>query len=137
MSIDQCRVIDLPRITDSRGSLTFIEGNRHVPFGIERVFYLYDVPRGAERGGHGHRKLQQLLVAMSGSFDVVLDDGYEKKNFHLNRSYYGLYVCPMVWLEIGNFSFGSVCVVLTSAPYEESDYYRDYAAFLQAVRGGE
>ena len=134
--IEQCRIIDLPKITDPRGNLTFIEGGgRHVPFDIKRVYYLYDVPGGAERGGHGHKALHQLIIAMSGSFDVVLDDGNEKKRFHLNRSYYGLYVCPMIWRELDNFSSGSVCMVLASNLYDEEDYYRDYDPFIKAARG--
>ncbi|BCR05187.1 hypothetical protein DESUT3_22560 [Desulfuromonas versatilis] len=135
MPLADCRIIDLPKITDVRGNLTFIEENRHVPFGIQRVYYLYDVPGGAERGGHAHKELHQLIVAMSGSFDVVLDDGREKKRFHLNRSYYGLYVCPMIWREIDNFSSGSVCMVLASNLYDESDYYREYSDFQAALRG--
>jgi hypothetical protein len=135
-SLNSCRIIELPKITDPRGNLTFIEGGgRHVPFDIKRVYYLYDVPGGAERGGHGHKGLHQLIIAMSGSFDVVLDDGYEKKRFHLNRSYYGLYVCPMIWRELDNFSSGSVCMVLASNLYDEDDYYRDYASFIEAARG--
>jgi hypothetical protein len=132
-SLNNCRIIELPKITDPRGNLTFIEGNRHVPFDIRRVYYLYDVPGGAERGGHGHKALHQLRVAMSGSFDVVLDDGREKQRIHLNRSYYGLYVCPMIWRELDNFSSGSVCMVLASNLYDEADYYRDYDRFLQAL----
>ncbi len=126
--------MELPRISDPRGNLTFIEGDRHVPFTIRRVYYLYDVPGGAERGGHAHRHLEQLIVAMSGSFDVVLDDGTNRTRFHLNRSYNGLYVCPMTWRELDNFSSGSVCMVLASRPYEESDYYRDYERFLEEAR---
>lgn len=127
-----CKMISLPKIADSRGNLTFIESRRHVTFEIQRVYYLYDVPGGAERGGHAHRGLHQLIIAMSGSFDVVLDDGKEKKRFHLNRSYSGLYVCPMIWRELDNFSSGSVCMVLASNFYDESDYYRDYNKFIRA-----
>lgn len=133
MRLKQCHLVDLPKISDPRGNLTFIEGGRHVPFDIRRVYYLYDVPGGAERGGHAHKELHQLIVAMSGSFDVVLDDGFEKKRIHLNRSYNGLYICPMIWRELDNFSSGSVCMVLASNHYDESDYYREYQAFLNAV----
>ena len=132
--LERCRVIDLPVISDPRGNLTFIEANRHIPFTIERVYYLYDVPGGSERGGHAHKALHQLIIAMSGSFDIILDDGFTKSRFHLNRSYYGLYLGPMVWREIDNFSSGSVCMVLASSPYDEVDYYRDYGEFLEAAR---
>ena len=98
--LDQCQVVDLPKITDHRGNLTFVEGGNHVPFDISRVYYLYDVPGGAERGGHAHRELRQLIIAMSGSFDVVLDDGLDKRRIHLNRSYQGLLVVPMIWREL-------------------------------------
>jgi WxcM-like, C-terminal len=135
LGLEDCKIIGLPRITDPRGNLTFIEGNHHVPFDIKRVYYLYDVPGGAERGGHAHKELQQLIIAMSGSFDVVLDDGNVKHRFHLNRSYYGLYIGPMVWRELDNFSSGSVCMVLASIPYDESDYYRDYDEFIRALKG--
>lgn len=132
-SLSKCRIIELPKISDPRGNLTFIEGGNHIPFDIRRVYYLYDVPGGAERGGHGHKALHQLIVAMSGSFDIILDDGHEKKRIHLNRSYYGLYVCPMIWRELDNFSSGSVCMVLASNLYDEADYYRDYQQFLQDI----
>lgn len=132
MSMEDCKIIELPKISDPRGNLTFIEGMRHIPFDIRRVYYLYDVPGGAERGGHAHKALSQLIIAMSGSFDVILDDGSDKKRFHLNRSYQGLYVCPMMWRELDNFSSGSVCMVLASNIYEESDYYRDYNEYLAA-----
>ena len=132
MSIDDCRMIDLPKISDPRGNLTFVEGSQHIPFDIQRVYYLYDVPGGAERGGHAHKGLQQLIIAMSGSFDVVLDDGHEKKRYHLNRSYSGLYVCPMIWRELDNFSSGSVCMVLASNRYDEDDYYRGYGDYMKA-----
>jgi len=134
MSLTDCKIIDLPKIADPRGNMTFIEGNRHVPFQIQRVYYLYDTPGGAERGGHAHKGLHQLIVAMSGSYDVILDDGKQKKRFHLNRSYYGLYVCPMVWRELDNFSSGAVCLVLASNLYDESDYYRDYQDYLKALK---
>lgn len=135
MSIAKCQLVELPKITDPRGNLTFIEENRHISFGIKRVYYLYDVPGGGERGGHAHKELHQLIVAMSGSFDVVLDDGNEKKRFHMNRSYYGLYICPMIWRELDNFSSGSVCMVLASNLYDEEDYYRDYEEYIRVIRG--
>ncbi len=131
-SIYNCRLVELPKIQDPRGNLTFIEGRNHIPFDIQRVYYLYDVPGGSERGGHAHKELHQLIIAMSGSFDVLLDDGKEKKRVHLSRSYYGLYVCPMIWRELDNFSSGSVCMVLASNKYDEEDYYRDYAVFMRA-----
>lgn len=132
MSLAECRIIDLPKINEPRGNLTFVEGGRHIPFEIKRVYYLYDVPGGAERGGHGHKNLHQLIIAMSGSFDVILNDGTQQKRFHLNRSYFGLYVCPMIWRELDNFSSGSVCMVLASNLYDEADYYRSYQEFVQA-----
>ena len=133
MSLSECRMVDLPKISDPRGNLTFIEGGRHIPFDIQRVYYLYDVPGGAERGGHAHKALSQLIVAMSGSFDVVLDDGSDKRRVHLNRSYNGLYICPMIWRELDNFSSGAVCMVLASNLYDEADYYRDYDEFVAAL----
>ena len=135
MSINDCRIVELPKIHEPRGNLTFIEGGRHIPFDIARVYYLYDVPGGAERGGHAHKGLRQLIIAMSGSFDVILDDGAEKKRIHLNRSYQGLYVCEMIWRELDNFSSGSVCMVLASNRYDECDYYRDYDRFIAAKAG--
>lgn len=130
MSISDCGIIDLPKISDPRGNLTFIEGGLHIPFDIKRVYYLYDVPGGSERGAHAHKGLHQFIVSMSGSFDVVLNDGKESKRFHLNRSYNGLYVCPMMWRDLENFSSGSVCMVLASERYDENDYIRDYQYFL-------
>jgi hypothetical protein len=115
------------------GNLTFIEGGRHIPFDIKRVYYLYDVPGGAVRGGHAHRNMHEILIAMSGSFDVRLDDGREKKKYHLNRSYTGLYICSMVWRSLDNFSSASVCLALASTAYDESDYYRDYQEYLKAM----
>ncbi len=130
MIIDQCEIISLPRINDPRGNLTFVEGGEHIPFDIRRVYYLYDVPGGSERGGHAHKELHQLIIAMSGSFDIHLDDGVSKKTVHLNRSYQGLYVCPMIWRDIDNFSSGAVCMVLASERYDELDYYRGYEQFI-------
>ncbi len=131
--LDQCRLIELPRVHDPRGNLSFIEGQNHVPFDIQRVYYLYDVPGGAERGGHAHKALHQLLIATSGSFDVVLDDGLAKKRINLNRPYIGLYISPMIWRELDNFASGSVCVVLASNRYDESDYFRNYDDFMASV----
>jgi glyoxylate utilization-related uncharacterized protein len=128
-----CCLMKLPVIKDQRGNLTFIEGMNHIPFAIARVYYLYDVPGGADRGGHAHRNLEQFLVAMSGSFDVHVSDGKKEQSFHLNRSYYGLYIPKMIWRFIDNFSSGSVCLVLASENYQESDYYRDYNDFMKAV----
>lgn len=136
MTVKNCRIIEIPKITNPLGNLTFIEGGRHIPYEIKRVYYLYDVPGGAERGGHAHKELKQFVIAMSGSFDIHLDDGYHKKSFHLNRSYYGLYICPMIWRTIDNFSSGSVCMVLASNFYDESDYYRNYEDFIEVVRKG-
>jgi hypothetical protein len=133
--ISDCRIIDLPKISDPRGNLTFIEGERHVPFQVKRVFYLYDVPGGAERAGHALKRCEQFLIAMSGSFDVLAYNGKEKQRIHLNRSYNGLYLPPMVWREMDNFSSGSVCLVLASEPYSEGDYYRDYKDYLKAIGG--
>lgn len=137
MTLQSCYLIDLPRINDPRGNLTFVEGGTHVPFDIKRVYYLYDVPGGAARGGHAHRDLYQLIVAMSGSFDIHLDDGLSRKTVHMNRSYFGLYVPKMIWREIDNFSSGAVCMVLASERYDESDYYRDYDEFAEAVAQGQ
>jgi hypothetical protein len=130
LTVNDCKIIELPKIVDTRGNLSFIEGGQHIPFDIKRVYYLYDVPGGADRGSHAHINLHQFIVAMSGSFDVALDDGKKKKRFHLNRSYYGLYVCPMMWRELDNFSSGAVCMVLASAHFSEADYIRDYSQFL-------
>jgi dTDP-4-dehydrorhamnose 3,5-epimerase-like enzyme len=134
MALSDCRIIDLPKISDPRGNLTFIEGGNHISFDIKRVYYLYDVPGGSERGAHGHRNLKQFIVAMSGSFDVILDDGFDKRTIHMNRSYYGLYVSPMMWRDITNVSSGAVLMVLASECYNEADYFRDYNEFLQTAR---
>ncbi len=131
--LDDCQLVELRKITDLRGNLTPLESFIDVPFQIARVYYLYDVPSGSHRGGHAHKELQQLIIAISGSFDVMLDDGTEKQKFTLNRPYVGLYVCPMTWREIDNFSSASVCMVIASEKFDESDYYRDYNKFREAV----
>jgi hypothetical protein len=132
--IEACRIIELPKIHDPRGNLTFIEGERHVPFEIKRVYYLYDVPGGESRAGHAHRTLEQVLIALAGSFDVSLDDGTKKRRFHMYRAHLGVYVPRLLWRELDNFSSGAICLALASAPYDEADYLRSYVEFLTAVR---
>lgn len=127
------KVIDLPRIADPRGNLTFIESDRHIPFEIRRVFYLYDVPTGNDRGAHAHKKLHQFLICLAGSFDVTLDDGINQSTVHLNRPWKGLHIPPMVWAAEVNFDPGSICLVLASDFFDETDYYRNYDQFLKAV----
>jgi len=131
---ERYRIIDLPKIQDPRGNLTFLEGGRHVPFDIKRIFYLYDVPGGASRAGHALKSCQQLLIAVSGSFAVTLDNGKKREVVRLNRSHIGLLIPPLMWREIDDFSSGAVCLVLASAPYAESDYFRSYDDFRAAVR---
>lgn len=133
MGLEDARIIPLPKVEDPRGNLTFLEPGRHLPFAFQRVYYTYDVPGGVVRGGHAHRECEEFVIAASGSFDVVLDDGSQTRRFFLNRSYYGLYIPKMVWRVLENFSSGSVCLVVASLPYDEADYFRDYATFLQAV----
>lgn len=135
MSISRCTLLTFPQMRDPRGSLTFIENNEQIPFTIQRVYYLYDITSGASRGGHAHKAMEQILISISGSFDVVVDDGANRKTFTLNRPFHGLYVPQMVWRELHNFSSGSVCLSLASTLYEEADYYRDYEEFLAAMRG--
>ena len=125
------QIIDIPIVHDQRGNLSVVEGGDLVPFDIKRLYYLYDVPGGATRGGHAHKTLRQLLIAASGSFDVVLDNGKTRQKFSLNRSYKGLYIPTMIWREIENFSSGAVCMVLASEHYDESDYIYDYNEFLK------
>ena len=128
-----CRMIDLPVVNDPRGDLTFIEGGRHVPFDIARVYYLYNVPVEAERGGHAHLELRQVLFALSGSFRVKLDDGSDKAEVWLNNPRKGLLIERLVWREMDCFSQGAVCMVLASTPYQEADYLRDYDAFTKVA----
>ena len=127
--MERVRLIDFPIVHEPRGNLSFIEGERHVPFPIKRVYYLYDVPGGAVRGGHAHRTINQVIIALSGSFDVVLDDGRSRERFSLNRSYFGLFLPNMVWRELENFSSGAVCMVLASEYYDEGEYIRDHEEF--------
>jgi glyoxylate utilization-related uncharacterized protein len=127
----QPRIIELPVINDIRGRLSFVESDRHIPFQIKRVYYLYDVPGGEERGGHAHKNLHQFLIAVSGSFVVTLDDSVDTKTYTLNRAYMGLYIPPYTWRLLNNFSSGSVCLVLASDYYQETDYIRDYTTFLR------
>jgi hypothetical protein len=133
-NLDSCKIIDLPKISDPNGNLTFIESSNQIPFEIKRVYYMYDIPGGSYRGAHAHKNLHQLIIAMSGSFDIEIDDGENKKRFHLNRSYYGLYVPPMMWRLLDNFSSGVVCMVLASEFYDEGDYFRDYQDFVAEVK---
>ena len=113
--------------------MTFVEGNRHIPFDIKRVFYLYDIPTGADRGAHAHKQLHQFIICLSGSFDVSLDDGVQQNVVHLNRPWQGLHIPPMIWAAEINFDPGSICLVFASAEYDESDYYRDYEVYIEAV----
>ncbi len=135
MDLSDVRIIQLQKIPDARGNLSVVEQGKDVPFDIARVYWLYDVPGGEERGAHAHRTLCQLLVAVSGSFDVVLDDGKRKQTFTLNRPYQGLLLVPGIWRELKNFSSGSVCMVLASQVYEKGDYIRDYQEFLKFKNG--
>lgn len=128
-TLARCRIIQLPRIEDVRGNLSFVEEKRHIPFAIRRVYWVYDVPGGAVRDGHAYRTLEEFIVAASGSFDVVIDDGKEEQAVQLNRSYVGLYVPAMVWRRLENFSSNSVALVLASQPFAEEDYLRDYQVF--------
>jgi dTDP-4-dehydrorhamnose 3,5-epimerase-like enzyme len=130
-TIHDCKLIELPRKYDRRGSLTPITNQDQIPFDIVRTYYLYDVPGGESRGGHAHRELQQLIMSVMGAFDVVLDDGTEKKTVRLERAYYGLYVPRQIWRELINFSSGAICLVMASIPYDEAEYIRDYDTFIQ------
>lgn len=133
MSVHDCRMIDLPKISDSRGNLSFAEGGRHVPFEIRRIYYLYDVPPAAERGAHGHRELEQLMIAMAGNVEVELDDGHERRTFLLDDPAKALYVCPMIWRDLRHFAQGTVVLVVASLMHDEKDYFRDYRSFVEAV----
>jgi hypothetical protein len=127
--IHNCNVVELTKIHNPAGNITIVQNGKHQPFNIRRIYYLYDIPAGSERGGHAHKELYQLIVAASGSFDVILDDGNNKKIIQLNRPYYGLLVIPGIWREIVNFSSGAICLVLASDKYKTDDYIRDYILF--------
>jgi dTDP-4-dehydrorhamnose 3,5-epimerase-like enzyme len=131
--VPTCRIVELPRIRDPRGSLTFIEGERHLPFAIQRAYWIYDVPGGETRGGHAYLELEEFFVALSGSFDVVVDDGRETQRVALNRSYEGLYVPRLVWRSLENFSTNAVCLILASRHFDEADYVRDSVRFRELV----
>ena len=128
-SVYECSIVHLPKIHNEAGNITALENNKNIPFDVKRVYYLYDVPGGAERGGHGHKNLQQFIMALSGSFDVVIDDGINKKVVHLDRPYIGLHIVAGIWRELINFSSGAICLVLASEKYTEEDYLRDFEAF--------
>lgn len=134
MTISDCRLIDASRVVDPRGSLAVLEVGEHIPFMVQRAYYLYDVPAGAQRGGHAHKALHQLFIAAAGGFDLVLHDGIDTQRVRLHSPHQALYVGPMIWRELEAFSEGTVCLVLASAPYDESDYYRNFEEFLDAVR---
>ncbi len=135
-SIYNCSILQLPKIHNRAGNITALENNIHLPFDVRRVYYLYDVPAGEERGGHAHRELQQIVVAASGAYDVLLNDGVNKKVVHLDRPFIGLHIIPGIWRELLNFSAGAVCLVLASHTYDEKDYIRDYPNFLEYKRNG-
>ena len=135
--MDKPQIIDLPKFLDARGNLSFVEQENHIPFEIRRTYWLYDVPGGEARGGHAYKENQEFIVALSGSFDVVLDDGNEKKVFTLNRSYYGLYVPKGLWREMENFSTNSLAMILSSTDYDANDYIRDYDVFQKMKKDGQ
>ena len=132
-TIDDCKVIQLPAIHNRQGNLTPIHSGIDIAFDIKRIYYLYDIPGGASRGGHAHKVLQQLIVSVMGAFDVILDDGKNRKTVHLDRAYYGLYIPKMIWRELDNFSSGAICLVLASLPYDPDDYIRDHQIFVQSI----
>lgn len=131
-SLDACRLLELPTIDDSRGVLSFVEGGHHVPFDIRRVFFIHHVPPGSDRGGHAHWREQEVVIAACGHFDMILSDGSTERTFHLDRADQGLYIGPLIWVRLENFSPDAVCLVLASERFDESDYLRDPDAFLKA-----
>lgn len=131
MGIECCKIMEFKKISDTRGNLTPIEGTMDLPFSIKRAYYLYDVPSGSSRAGHAHKQLEQVLIAISGSLDIIVNDGKYEQRFHLNQPNFGLYMPKLIWRELENFSSNAVCLVLASQHYDESDYYRDYDSFHQ------
>lgn len=136
-TVEECKVINLTKHTRPNGNLTVVENNSMAPFEVKRVYYLYDVPAGEERGGHAHKELQQFIIAVSGSFDVVIDDGNVRRTVSLNRPFKGLHIRPGIWRELENFSSGAVCLVLASEHYDEADYIREYSRFIEYIEEGE
>lgn len=132
-SVRDCTIIRLPEFVDERGSLSFVEGGKHIPFDIARIYYLFDMPTGARRGAHAHREISQLMIPIKGSFDVVLDDGKETRRVRLNQPCEALLLCPMIWRDLENFSPDAVCLVLASGMYDEAEYFRDYHDFIGAI----
>lgn len=137
MNIKDVAIIELPKFLDARGNLSFAQNNTHIPFEIKRTYWLYDVPGGEARGGHAYRETEEFVIALSGSFDVIVDDGKEKKTFHLNRSYYGLYIPKGIWREMDNFSTNSLALEFASTKYNPKDYIRDYNEFLKLKEDGK
>lgn len=135
-TVYDCSIIQLDKNHNVAGNITAVNNNIEIPFETKRIYYLYDVPGGEARGGHGHKELQQLIIAASGSFDIIVDDGTTKRTFHLAQPYMGLYMPPGLWRELDNFSSGSICLVLASLPYDEEDYLREYDKFLKFKKNG-
>lgn len=133
-TVHDCKLTELPMIHNRAGNITALENSKSIPFEINRVYYLYDIPGGATRGGHAHKELSQLIIAASGSFDVLLDDGTHTKIVNLNRPYYGLHIVPGIWRELQNFSSGAICLVLASHHFDEADYIRDHEEFLKTKK---
>ena len=131
-TVYDCSIIELPKIIDRSGNITPVSNNINIPFSVKRIYYLYDIPSGSERGGHAHKDLHQLIIAISGSFDITLDDGTTKKTVRLNRPNFGLFIVPGIWRELKEFSSGSICLVLASNKYDEDDYIRSYAEFKES-----
>ena len=137
MSIDDCKIVSLPKFLDARGNLSFVQNTTHIPFSIKRVYWVYDVPGGECRGGHAYIQNEEFIIALSGSMDVVVDDGRQKKTYSLNRSYFGLYIPKGLWREMNNFSTNAVALELASVEYDPSDYVRDYDEFLKLKKDGK